>query len=99
MVYCPFVFSCYGRVHLDCLSILRNLVQGAARRRGVLDLRGLLSRLHRNIGVGICSRVAAMVHNCTPGLSNSHRNSLEGSEFRGIDLVHSEDASRLVRQY
>ena len=79
------------------MSILRCIAQGAARRRGVLDFRGLLSRLHRNIGVAIWRRAAAMVHNCTPKLDNSHCNLLDGSEFRGIDLEHAEDAARVVR--
>ena len=96
-IYCPLVFSCYGRVHPECMSILRCIAQGAARRRGILDFRGFLSRLHRNIGVAIWRRAAAMVHNCTPTLNDSHRNLLDGSEFRGIDLMHGVDAARVVR--
>ena len=38
-----------------------------------------------------------MIQDCTPKLDHSHRNLLDGSEFRGIDLVHAEDAARVVR--
>ena len=95
-IYCPLVFSCYGRVHPECMSILRCIAQGAARRRGVLDFRGLLSRLHRNIGVAIWRRAAAMVQNCTPKLNESCSNCLDSSDFCGIDSVHVEDAARVV---
>ena len=79
-VYCPLVFSYYGRVHPECSSILRILAQGAARKRGILDYKGLLSRIHRNIGVAIWRRAAAMVHNCAPSINDSQRNLLNGRE-------------------
>lgn len=56
--YCPLVFSCYGRVHLEFMSILQNIAQGVARRRGLLDFRGFIARARRNVGVAIWKRVA-----------------------------------------
>ena len=34
-------------------AILDTLAKGAARKHGVIDYKGLLARLHRNIGVEI----------------------------------------------
>ena len=39
---------------------------------------GLLSRIHRNIGVAIWRRVVAMVHKCAPSLNDSPVNLLSG---------------------
>ena len=96
-IYCPLVFSCYGRIHPECVSILRNLAQGAARKRGLLDFRGLLSRVHRNIGVAIWRRAVSMVRECEPRLDSSEGNTLHGNDFRSIDSESVVDVARLVR--
>ena len=80
-MYSPLTFSCYGRVHPECCSVLRTLAHGAARKRGLLDFRGLLSRIHRNRGVASWRRAAAMVHNCTSSINESQRNLLNGRDL------------------
>ena len=95
--YRPLVFSCYGRVHPECMSILRNIAQGAARRCGLFDFKGLLSRIHRNIGVAIWRRAARMVHACAPKLSDSQQVLLDGSHFCSLDPKFVRDIARVVR--
>ena len=96
-IYCPLIFSCYGRVHPESMAILRNISQGAARRRGLLDFRGLFARLLRNIGVAIWRRAALMVHDCTPKFVSSESALLDSREFRAIDPGHSADVERMVQ--
>ena len=68
--YCPIIFSCYGRIHVESACVLRILAQAAARRHGIIDYKSLLSRLYRNVGVEIWRRAALMVRTCVPKLSD-----------------------------
>ena len=95
--YCPLIFSCYGRVHPESMAILRTIAQGAARRRGLLDFRGLLARVHRNIGVAIWRRAASMVHDCVPKFDQSDSVLLCGLGSRDIEPGHGADVAHLVR--
>ena len=83
--YIPLIFSCYGRVHPECQNILKSLAQRAARRRGVIDFQGLLSRVHRNIGVEIWRRLASMIHSCAPRLTDEESKLLLDLESGGGD--------------
>ena len=96
-VYCPLIFSCYGRVHPESMSILRNIAQAAARRRGLLDFRGLLARVLRNIGVAIWKRAALMVHDCAPKFVGSESTLLDGREFRSVEPSLVADIAAVVR--
>ena len=80
------------------MSILRNIAQGAARRRGLLDFRGLLARVLRNIGVAIWRRAALMVHDCAPKFVDSESTLLDSHEFRPIDPASEVDVERMVTE-
>ena len=80
------------------MAILNTISQGAARRRGLLDHRGLLARVLRNIGVAIWRRAASMVHDCAPKFDKAESSLLNAHDFRGIEASHLDDAARLVRE-
>ena len=78
------------------MAILNTISQGAARRRGLLDHRGLLARVLRNIGVAIWRRAASMVQDCALKFVNSDCALLNAGDFRSIESPHASDAVRLV---
>ena len=94
--YKPLVFSCYGRVHPEATVIFNHLAQKAARKHGVIDYKGLLSRLHRNIGVEIWRRAASMVYECMPKLHDEERGFLAGCE-PFFPLIAESDLTATVR--
>ena len=96
-VYCPLIFSCYGRVHPETMAILNIISQGAARRRGLLDHRGLLARVLRNIGVAIWRRAASMVHDCALKFVSSDNTLLDGRNSRSVEPSVASDIARMVR--
>ena len=80
ILYRPLVVSCYGRVHPECQAILKTIAHGACRRRGVIDCKALLARVHRNIGVEIWRRAASMVHACMPNFRDVGVDFLNGPD-------------------
>ena len=79
--YRPLVFSCYGRVHPEAVAIFETLARSAARKHGVIDHKGLLARLYRNIGVEIWKRAASMVYDCMPKLQDDECELLSGRDL------------------
>ena len=94
--YRPLVFSCYERVHLEAHSILTTLAKVAARRHGVIDFKGLVARVYRNISVEIWRRVAAMVYDCMPKLRDCESDFLHGRDPT-IELVGDDAIAAVVR--
>ena len=87
--------SCYGRVHPEARATLVSLAKSAARRHGVIDVKGFLARLYRNISVEIWRRVASMVYDCMPKLRDSESEPLHG---RGptIQRASESDVAKVV---
>ena len=67
--YMPMIFSCYGRVHLEAVGVLKNLARRAARSIGCKDWQSLLNRTRASIGVILVRRSVAMVRACLKPLS------------------------------
>ena len=93
--YRPLVFSCYGRVHPEAISIFETLARTAARKHGVIDHKGLLARLYRNISVEIWRRAALMVYDCMPKLQDDERDFLSGCD-PVFSLAADRDISAVV---
>ena len=93
--YRPLVFSCYGRVHPEAVAIFRTLAQVAARKHGVIDSKGLLARLYRNVGVEIWRRAASMVYDCMPKVHESECEFLHGRDPT-IQLASESDIAGIV---
>ena len=55
--YIPLCFSSFGRLHAEVSKWLEFSARSAARRRGIVDYRPILSRCRRNIGVAIQRRL------------------------------------------
>lgn len=93
--YRPLVFSCYGRVHPEACSILKTLAKGAARWHGVIDFKGLLARVYRNISVEIWRCAASMGYDCIPKLYDYESDFLHGRDLTVV-LVSDADIAAVV---
>ena len=71
ILYCPLVWSTWGRAHPETQVILRSLAVQAARRHGLRDYNLVLRRTHVAIGVQLVRRAVRMVNSCTPFLHDA----------------------------
>ena len=78
--YMPLVWSSYGRMHANALTVLRTLSKRIARRRGVASESGVFRHLHGSITVEIWRRAAKQVVSCWPGNFEALALDLGGSE-------------------
>ena len=77
------------------MAVFNTLAQKAARKHGVIDFKGLLARLHRNIGVEIWRRVASMLYDCMPKLCDRDEEYLNVHSSPG--LLGDVDIAAVVR--
>ena len=66
--YRPFVWSCWGRPHIDASSAVRSMSEAASRRHGAVKARDLERRASRAVFVQLWKRAARMVEACKPVL-------------------------------
>ena len=77
------------------MVVFNTLAQKAARKHGVIDFKGLLARLHRNIGVEIWRRAASMLYDCMPKFYDREEEFLNVHSLPG--LLSDADIAAVVR--
>ena len=79
--YAPLIFSCFGRVHCEASSTLRQISISVARKVGISNANLLVHRTFENIGVALVRRYVAMYSACLPPLSAEGLNLMLGDGF------------------
>ena len=64
--YSPVVWSAFGRLHRDTLTVLRSFSKSIARKRNIASAEVVFHRLHSSITLEIWRRSARQVRACWP---------------------------------